>query len=80
MQVEDTEVIGFDPAVIYLGGRAQVEHAAHTEGGEFIKFHGQFRATNAEDGVITDAPFAKSIGSNGRLKTNTYSFLFGSVT
>ena len=33
-----------------------------------------------QSGVITDAPFAKSIGSNGRLKTNTYSFLFGSVT
>jgi len=27
-----------------------------TEYGEFIKFHGQFRATNAADGVITDAP------------------------
>lgn len=31
------------------------------------------------DGVITTAPFGKGIGSNGRLKTRKYTFLFGTV-
>lgn len=30
-------------------------------------------------GVITDAQFGKGIGSNGRLKTHTYQFMFGTV-
>jgi hypothetical protein len=38
MEMEDSEVIGFDPAVIYFGGCAQIENAAHAEAGEFIEF------------------------------------------
>lgn len=31
------------------------------------------------NGVMTDAQFGKGIGSNGRLKTHTYTFMFGGV-
>ena len=30
-------------------------------------------------GTMTDAQFGKAIGSNGRLKTHTYQFMFGGV-